>query len=253
MISDDSLLKYPVFLSHHNQDIVQEWIRALRLQAENLTFEDKYVTGKTIGSGQFSKVYQCQNRDSQEIVAMKYIQKNNYDLKQIPFIQAELQIIKMISHPNIVEMLEIFESKHDIKIVMEQVTGGSLYSHLDQYKVDERELETIMYKLIDAIDYMHKSGIVHRDLKPENILVVKNINDEIINIKITDFGLSKIIIPDQKIDGREFCGTVVYVSPEICHRKPYGKEVDMWSAGVIFYQLLFRQLPFVGFDQASTI
>ena len=135
---------------------------------------------------------------------MKYIQKNNYDLKQIPFIQAELQIIKMISHPNIVEMLEIFESKHDIKIVMEQVTGGSLYSHLDQYKVDERELETIMYKLIDAIDYMHKSGIVHRDLKPENILVVKNINDEIINIKITDFGLSKIITPDQKIDGREF-------------------------------------------------
>lgn len=110
-----------------------------------------------------------------------------------------------------------------------------------------------MYQLIDAINYLHKSGIVHRDLKPENILIVKNINDEIINIKITDFGLSKIITPDQKIDGREFCGTVVYVSPEICCRKPYGKEVDIWSAGVIFYQLLFRQLPFVGFDQASTI
>lgn len=76
------------------------------------------------------------------------------------------------------------------------MTGGSLYSHLDKYKVDERELEAIMYKLIDAIDYMHKSGIVHRDLKPENILVLKNINDEIINIKITDFGLSKIITPD---------------------------------------------------------
>lgn len=84
-------------------------------------------------------------------------------------------------------------------------------------------------------------------------MIIKSLNDEIVNIKITDFGLSKIITPDQKIDGREFCGTVVYVSPEICSRKPYGKEVDMWSAGIIFYQLLFRELPFVGFDQASTI
>ena len=84
-------------------------------------------------------------------------------------------------------------------------------------------------------------------------MILKSLNDAIVNIKITDFGLSKIITPDQKIDGREFCGTVVYVSPEICSRKPYGKEVDMWSAGIIFYQLLFRELPFVGFDQASTI
>lgn len=129
----------------------------------------------------------------------------------------------MTSHPNIVEMIEIFESKNDIKIVMEQITGGSLYNHLNSYKLDERELETVMYKLIDAISYFHKSGIVHRDLKPENILVIKNISDEIINIKITDFGLSKIITPDQKIDGKEFCGTVVYVSPEICSKKAYGK------------------------------
>ena len=141
----------------------------------------------------------------------------------------------MISHPSIVEMKEIFENKHDIKIAMEQITGGSLYNHIDSYKIDDRELITIMYQLIDAINYLHKSGIVHRDLKPENILIVKNIDDEITNIKITDFGLSKIITPDQKIDGREFCGTVVYVSPEICCRKPYGKEVAMWSAGIIFY------------------
>lgn len=76
---------------------------------------------------------------------MKYIYKNKFDVKQIPFIQAELQIIKMISHPNIVEMKEIFENKSDIKIVMEQVTGGSLYNHLDSFKVDDRELITIMY------------------------------------------------------------------------------------------------------------
>ena len=86
---------------------------------------------------------------------MKYIYKNKFDVKQIPFIQAELQIIKMISHPNIVEMKEIFENKSDIKIVMEQVTGGSLYHHLDSFNVDDRELITIMYQLIDVVDYLH--------------------------------------------------------------------------------------------------
>ena len=72
-------------------------------------------------------------------------------------------------------------------------------------------------------------------------------------IKLTDFGLSKIITPDQKIDGKEFCGSILYVAPEICKKLPYGKEVDMWSAGVIFYHLVFHDLPFVGFNEASTI
>ena len=73
-----------------------------------------------------------------------------------------------------------------------------------------------MYQLIDAIKYMHASGIVHRDIKPDNILIVKDVDDSVLRIKITDFGLSKIITPDQKIDGREFCGSLLYVAPEIC-------------------------------------
>lgn len=73
-----------------------------------------------------------------------------------------------------------------------------------------------MYQLIDAIKYMHASGIVHRDIKPDNILIVKDVDNSVLRIKITDFGLSKIITPDQKIDGREFCGSLLYVAPEIC-------------------------------------
>ena len=84
---------------------------------------------------------------------------------------------------------------------------------------------------------------MHRDLKPENILVEKDPrNEEVTQIKITDFGLSKIVVPNEKM--MESCGTPAYVAPEVLLKKGYKKEVDMWSAGVIYYTLICRQLPF---------
>jgi serine/threonine protein kinase len=86
---------------------------------------------------------------------------------------------------------------------------------------------------------LHQCGIVHRDLKPENILIEKDIEtEEIIKIKITDFGLSKIVVPNEIM--MESCGTPAYVAPEVLLKKGYRKEVDMWSAGVIFYTLVCR-------------
>ena len=84
---------------------------------------------------------------------------------------------------------------------MEQIKGGSLENHIGSFQIGKNECITIMYQLIDAIKYMHASGIVHRDIKPDNILIVKDVDDSVLRIKITDFGLSKIITPDQKIDG----------------------------------------------------
>ena len=101
----------------------------------------------------------------------------------------------MITHPNIVEHKEIFETQKDIRIVMEQVKGGSLENHLNNFKMEPEECIRIMYQLITAIKYMHSSGIVHRDIKPDNILIVKDNDDSVLKIKITDFGLSKIITP----------------------------------------------------------
>ena len=119
--------------------------------------------------------------------------------------------------------------------------------------MEGKELVRVMYQLINVIEYLHGSGIVHRDIKPDNLLIIKDVNDELLKIKITDFGLSKILTPDQKIDGREFCGTTIYVAPEICSQKDYGTQVDIWSIGIIFYQLVFREAPFLGFSEASTI
>ena len=108
-----------------------------------------------------------------------------------------------------------------------------------------------MYQLIEAIQYMQICGVVHRDLKPENILIEKDSRTEEVNqIKVTDFGLSKIVVPDEKMI--DSCGTPAYVSPEVLYRKGYRKEVDMWSAGVIFYTLVCRQLPFQSQDRKTT-
>lgn len=108
-----------------------------------------------------------------------------------------------------------------------------------------------MYQLIEAIQYIQIAGVVHRDLKPENILIEKDPRtEEVIQIKVTDFGLSKIVIPDEVMI--ESCGTPAYVAPEVLLKKGYRKQVDMWSAGVIFYTLVCRQLPFQSQDRKTT-
>ena len=96
-----------------------------------------------------------------------------------------------------------------------------------------------MYQLVEAIQYMHFAGVIHRDLKPENILVEKDPNTSLVTqIKVTDFGLSNIVEPGEIM--QESCGTPAYVAPEVLHKKGYRKEVDMWTAGVIFYTLVCR-------------
>lgn len=140
-------------------------------------------------------------------------------------------------------MKETYETEKHLFIVMEQVNGGELFEHIRTYDLDEKEVALIMNQLIEAINYMQMCGVVHRDLKPENILVEKDPRSDIVTIlKVADFGLSKITIPDEMM--MESCGTPAYVAPEVLQKKGYKKEIDMWSAGIIFYTLVCRQLPF---------
>lgn len=136
----------------------------------------------------------------------------------------------MISHPNVVEMLEYFETNKWIYIAMECVRGGELFHYLDQTDLSEYEIAFIMRQLLEGVQYIHGCGILHRDIKPENILVeidndyhestsamqrsmFGNQNMRVKRVKITDFGLSKIVSSrDQVLDS---CGTPAYVAPEV--------------------------------------
>lgn len=125
---------------------------------------------------------------------------------------------------------------------MENLTGGDLFNYLErrEFTITEERGKQLSHQLATALFYLHSFGIAHRDLKPENILMASD--EDTSDLKIVDFGLSKIIGPNES--SLDPFGTLSYVAPEVLLQKPYGKEVDLWSLGVITYLMLSRVLPF---------
>ena len=150
--------------------------------------------------------------------------------------------MKMCQHPHIIRLLDIFENQDHIYIVMEHLKGGDLFTYLEKrdFEVSEERAKQLTHQIATAIYYLHSFGVAHRDLKPENILMSSD--RETAELKIVDFGLSKIIGPNES--SLDPFGTLSYVAPEVLLQKPYGKEVDLWSLGIITYLLLSKVLPF---------
>lgn len=118
-----------------------------------------------------------------------------------------------------------------------------MFDYITEAKVvNLPEVTKMIYNILEVIQYLQISSIVHRDLKPENILIVKNENDGMNTVKIIDFGLSKILIPGQKMHDQ--CGTIAYVAPEVLRKAGYSAEVDIWSVGIIAHALTTRKLPY---------
>ncbi|PKI38959.1 hypothetical protein CRG98_040667 [Punica granatum] len=188
----------------------------------------KYELGRLLGHGTFAKVYHARNLQTGKSVAVKVIKR-------------EIAVMKMVKHPNIVELHEVMASKSKIYIVMELVRGGELFNKIARGRVREDVARVYFQQLISAIDFCHSRGVYHRDLKLENLLL-----DDDGNLKVTDFGLSTFS-ECLKEDGllHTTCGTPAYVAPEVIGSKGYdGAKADLWSCGVILYVLLAGYLPF---------
>jgi len=153
----------------------------------------------------------------------------------------EIEILKKVQHPNIISLKEIIDTKSWLFIITELVTGGELFDKIVELgSYSEKDAAILVCKMVSAIQYIHNINIVHRDLKPENLLL-KNTNN-ITEVKIADFGLSKIVGSSMMM--QTACGTPGYVAPEVLKASGYDKEVDMWSIGVITYILLCGFPPF---------
>lgn len=209
--------------------------------SRNIIFH-KYEMGRLLGQGTFAKVYHGKNVDTSESVAIKVINKDQVKKEgMMDQIQREISVMRLVRHPNVVELKEVLATKQKIFFIMEYIKGGELFSRVAKGRLKEDVAKKYFQQLMSAVDFCHSRGVYHRDLKPENLLL-----DENGDLKVSDFGLSAL--PEQlRNDGllHTQCGTPAYVAPEVLRRKGYGGEkADIWSCGVILYVLLAGFLPF---------
>jgi Ca2+-binding EF-hand superfamily protein len=226
----------------NSSEVYDNFIKALKKSFGYLNFFDYYEMLDNLGEGIFGSVKLGVEKKTNQRVAIKIIKKNKTKESDIELVRNEIDIMKLCYHPYVVHLLDHFENGEYIFIVMEYIKGGSLTDYMKSKKFNftERRAAELIYQLAKGIKYLHKYGIIHRDLKPDNIMLTEASDKG--NIKIMDFGLSKILGKKEKsTDG---FGTLTFVSPEVLIRKPYNKEVDIWSLGVILYLMLSGELPF---------
>ena len=207
-----------------------------------------YLLSKTIGEGTFGKVKLGVHLLTGERVAVKVLEKDRItDKGDVKRVTREIQILKHIHHPHIVNLLEVIEKPKHIYLVTEFVAGGELFEFIVAHgRLQESQACRIFRQMLLAVDACHAMGVAHRDLKPENVLI-----DEECNIKLIDFGLSNTFdSPAQLL--RTACGSPCYAAPEMIAGKRYlGATADLWSLGVCLFAMLCGFLPFEDPDTPS--
>jgi serine/threonine protein kinase len=211
-------------------------------------FSDLYELGEPLGEGGFGIVKLGYQKLTGKKFAVKVVLKNRVSKPEQW--QSEIRILQKLTHPNIVNLEECYESKNKVYIVMEYVEGGELFERITTLgRYTEEDARIAIRCIAEGVQYLHDSGVVHRDLKPENILLRSQ--DSVTDLKLVDFGLSHLVEEDQMLCTK--VGTVMYMAPEMLLRKPYDSKVDMWSLGIISYILLVGYPPFYHENEALMI
>jgi len=182
---------------------------------------------------------QVRKKDDDKIYAMKVLRKEAIVArKQVAHTMAERNILKKITHPFIVTLHYAFQTDDKLYMILDYVNGGELFFHLKKEgKFSEARVRFYVAEISAALQHLHSLDIVYRDLKPENILL-----DAEGHIRITDFGLSKEINPEEGT--QTFCGTPEYLAPEVLKGQPHGTAVDWWSLGTLMYEMLTGLPPY---------
>lgn len=196
--------------------------------------------GRMLGRGKFGNVYLAREKESQFVVALKVLFKRQIDESKVEHqVRREIEIQSHLRHPHILRLYAYFHDDVRIYLILEYAPQGTLFNALQAQplkRFDERQSATYIRSLCSALLYLHERDIIHRDIKPENLLLGhKGV------LKIADFGWS---VHEPNSMRMTLCGTVDYLPPEMVQGKPHTKNVDLWSLGVLCYELLVGHAPF---------
>ncbi|XP_074255115.1 serine/threonine-protein kinase 36 isoform X2 [Saimiri boliviensis] len=199
---------------------------------------EKYHVLEMIGEGSFGRVYKGRRKYSAQVVALKFIPKLGRSEKELRNLQREIEIMRGLRHPNIVHMLDSFETDKEVVVVTDYAEGELFQILEDDGKLPEDQVQVIAAQLVSALYYLHSHRILHRDMKPQNILLAKGGG-----IKLCDFGFARAMSTNTMVL-TSIKGTPLYMSPELVEERPYDHTADLWSVGCILYELAVGTPPF---------
>jgi len=218
---------------------------------EKINFNKKYsfnnftkviegIFPKQLGQGSFGRVFLVSHNETKELYALKTIEKRKILMTygKLDNIYDEINIHSKLYHQNIIKLYNVYEDEETINIIMEYAKEGNLYHLIKKEKNGFSEQKSYEYfiQIINAVYYLHSNNIIHRDIKPENILIGDDNK-----LKLCDFGWAKELTLENR---STFCGTMEYMAPEIVGSENYDYSVDIWSLGILLYELLFGHSPF---------
>uniref|UniRef100_A0A182VAW8 Aurora kinase n=1 Tax=Anopheles merus TaxID=30066 RepID=A0A182VAW8_ANOME len=204
--------------------------------------------GRPLGRGKFGNVYLAREKETKFVIALKVLFKKQVHAQGIEHqVRREIEIQSHLRHPNILRMYGYFHDESRIYLILEYAPGGTLFKEQQQQpgkRFPEKRCAIYVYSLVSALIYLHERNVIHRDIKPENLLLGHGGE-----LKIADFGWS---VHEPTSSRTTLCGTLDYLSPEMVQGQPHTKTVDLWSLGVLAYELLCGKAPFLATTYEET-
>jgi serine/threonine protein kinase len=189
-----------------------------------------YYNNYILGRGSFSVIYKGYRISDNMPIAVKKITR----VISQTYLKNEVSLMKSLNHPNIIKLYDVIYEKDKVYMILEYCNGGDLSKYIRKNKTlyDSK----YFYEILEGLKYLNNNQIMHRDIKPANILIHEH------TIKITDFGFAKSFEKHEL--SLTFCGSPLYMSPEILKHSPYTNKSDLWSLGVILYELIVKEHPY---------